>query len=204
MLNEAPHESPATSIVVVMVVLASQSPRRRELLTLAGIPFVVRVAGVAEIRSQSELASDYVKRLALEKARAIEYSPGELILAADTTVVVDNGHLEEVVLEKPTDRADARRMMELLSGRTHRVLTGICLRGEGVDLVDVALTMVRFAPLSPIEIDEYVDSGEPMDKAGGYAIQGRAAKFVESIEGCYFNVMGLPISLVYQHLKRFQ
>ena len=187
-----------------MVVLASQSPRRRELLTLAGIPFVVRVTGVAEIRSAGELASDYVKRLAFEKARAIEYGPSELVLAADTTVVLDNGHLEEVVLEKPVDKADARRMMELLSGRAHRVLTGICLRGDGVDLVDVALTTVRFAPLSSIEIEEYVDSGEPMDKAGGYTIQGRAAKFVESIEGCYFNVMGLPISLVYRHLKRFQ
>ncbi len=187
-----------------MVVLASQSPRRRDLLTLAGIPHVVRLAGVPEIRVDGELAADYVQRLAFEKAKAIHYAPGELILAADTTVVVDNDHLEEVVLEKPADRADARRMMTMLSGRGHRVLTGICLRGEGVDLIDLAVTMVRFAPLSAGEIDDYVDSGEPFDKAGGYAIQGLAAKFVESIEGCYFNVMGLPVSLVYKHLKKFQ
>ena len=186
-----------------MVVLASQSPRRRELLALAGIPFAVRVAGVPEIRADNELAVDYVKRLAVDKARAIEPAPGEVVLAADTTVVIDTDQ-EEIVLEKPANSADARRMMELLSGRAHRVLTGICLRSGSLELVDVALTKVRFSPLTAQEIDDYIASGEPMDKAGGYAIQGRAAKFVESIDGCYFNVMGLPVSLVYRHLKRFQ
>lgn len=186
-----------------MVVLASQSPRRRELLTLAGIPFVVRVAGVPEVHKPGELAADYVQRLAVDKARAIEQGPGEIVLAADTTVVVDAER--ETVLEKPADAAEARRMMALLSGRAHRVLTGICLRGaDGTEVVDVALTLVRFSALSDQEIDDYVASGEPMDKAGGYAIQGRAATFVESIEGCYFNVMGLPVSLVYRHLKGFQ
>ena len=183
------------------VVLASQSPRRRELLTLAGIPFVVRVAGVREVHRAGELASEYVKRLAVEKARAIEQSPGEIVLAADTTVVL--GTDNETVLEKPADAEDARRMMALLSGRSHRVLTGICLKGTSVEVVDLAMTRVRFSALSEKEIEDYVASGEPMDKAGGYAIQGLAAKFVESIDGCYFNVMGLPLSLVYRHLKRF-
>jgi septum formation protein len=95
-------------------------------------------------------------------------------------------------------------MIELLSGRTHRVLTGVCLRDQTREVVDLASTKVRFAELTPVEIDEYVASGESMDKAGGYAIQGQAAKFVESIDGCYFNVMGLPLSLVYRHLKKFQ
>lgn len=186
------------------VVLASQSPRRRELLTLAGIPFVVRVAGVPEIHREGELAADYVKRLARDKARGVEQTPGEIVLAADTTVVLDDRHGQETVLEKPADEADARRMMELLSGRTHRVLTGICLCSQGVEVVDAAVTQVRFSKLNKREIEDYVSSGEPVDKAGGYAIQGLAAKFVESIEGCYFNVMGLPVSLVYRHLKRFQ
>lgn len=184
------------------VVLASQSPRRRELLTLAGIPFVVRVAGVPELHREGELAAEYVKRLAVDKARAIAQSPGEIVIAADTTVVL--GTDSETILEKPTDAEDARRMISLLSGRSHRVLTGICLKGSSVEVVDIALTRVRFSALSEQEIDDYVASGEPMDKAGGYAIQGLAAKFVESIDGCYFNVMGLPLSLVYRHLKRFQ
>ena len=184
------------------VVLASQSPRRRELLTLAGIPFVVRIAGVPELHREGELAADYVKRLAIEKARAIEPSAGEIVLAADTTVVL--GTDNETVLEKPTGAEDAKRMMALLSGRSHRVLTGICLKRSSVELVDLAVTRVRFTTLTEKEIEDYVASGEPMDKAGGYAIQGLAAKFVESIEGCYFNVMGLPLSLVYRHLKRFQ
>ena len=182
----------------MLVVLASQSPRRSELLRSAGIPFVVRVSGVPEVRTPGESAYDYVKRLAVDKARAVERGPGEVVLAADTTVVVD-----EMVLEKPADAAEARRMLELLSGRTHQVLTGICLRGEHEEVVDVALTHVRFSRLTAQEIAEYAASGEPSDKAGGYAIQGRAAKFVESIDGCYFNVMGLPVSLVYRHLKRF-
>ena len=188
----------------MIVVLASQSPRRREILTFAGIPFVVRAAGVPEVRATGENAADYVKRLALEKARAIDCRDGEVVLAADTTVVVDGECGEEIVLEKPADAAAARRMMELLSARTHRVLTGICLRGDGDEVVDGALTRVRFSFVTSGEIDEYVASGEPMDKAGGYAIQGLASKFVESIDGCYFNVMGLPVSLVYRHLRNFQ
>jgi septum formation protein len=182
-----------------LVVLASKSPRRREILSFAGIPFVVRAADVPEILGEAESATDYVKRLAVDKARAIEAGADEVILSADTTVVVDRA-----ILEKPIDRADARRMIESLSGRTHRVLTGICLRNHAREVVDIASTEVRFAELTALEIDRYVATGESMDKAGGYAIQGQAAKFVESIDGCYFNVMGLPISLVYRHLKGFQ
>lgn len=183
-----------------MVVLASQSPRRREILMFAGIPFVVRPAGIPEIRREGERADAYVQRLALEKARAVTREPGEIVLAADTTVVID----EDSVLEKPADAEDARRMLKALSGRPHRVLTGICLLGAGIEVIDIAVTRVCFAALSDSEIDDYVATGEPMDKAGGYAIQGRAAKFVESIDGCYFNVMGLPVAIVYKHLKRFQ
>jgi septum formation protein len=194
---------------MLVVVLASKSPRRREILSFAGIPFFVRPADILEIRAPNESAIDYVKRLALDKARAIEtVAPDEVILSADTTVVVDNPigdlHHDELILEKPTDSADARRMIELLSGRSHRVLTGICLRNRTREIVDFASTTVRFAQLTPLEVDQFIATGESMDKAGGYAIQGQAAKFVESIDGCYFNVMGLPISLVYRHLKRFQ
>ena len=184
------------------ILLASQSPRRREILTLAGIPFTVRAGGVEEIRAHGEAGIDYVQRLAREKARAVSADDGQIVLAADTTVVVeDNG---EVVLEKPADAIDARRMLSLLGGREHIVYTGICLRKAGFETVDVATTRVRFSYLTRDEIDAYVASGEPMGKAGAYAIQGLAAKFVESIDGCYFNVMGLPISLVYRHLKNLQ
>lgn len=182
----------------MLVVLASKSPRRREILTFSGIPFVVRAADVEEIRAPGEAAADYVRRLALDKARAVEPGEGEVVLAADTTVVVG-----DAVLEKPVDAGDARRMVHLLAGNVHEVLTGFCLRTQSKEIVDVATTRVRFIPMSDAEIDEYVASGESMDKAGAYAIQGRAAKFVESIEGCYFNVMGLPLSLVYRQLKQF-
>ena len=120
------------------------------------------------------------------------------MLAADTVVVVD-----EHLLEKPRDHADARRMLSLLSGRDHEVLTGICLRSEDRKIVDAATTRVHFMRLTAEEIEEYVRSGEPMDKAGAYAIQGLASKFIDRIEGCYFNVVGLPMALVYQHLKKF-
>jgi septum formation protein len=179
-----------------MLVLASQSPRRAEILRNAGIPFTVRPAEVDETPREGERPGPYVRRLAEAKARAIEADPDEIVLAADTTVVAA-GEL----LAKPVDAADARRMLHLLSGRRHEVLTGICIRRGADVLRDQASTAVWFAPLSDGEIEEYVDSGEPMDKAGAYAIQGRASRFVERIEGCYFNVMGLPVSLVWRHLK---
>jgi septum formation protein len=178
------------------LVLASQSPRRREILAAAGLAFTVRAPRILEQRAPGEAPEPYVLRLAREKAAAVEIAPGEIVLSADTTVVVDDH-----VLEKPLDRADARRMLALLSGRTHAVITGLCLRTSGRTIADSAVTRVRFMPLTNAEIAAYAASGEPMDKAGAYAIQGLASKFVDRIEGCYSNVVGLPIALVYRHLK---
>ena len=179
-----------------MLVLASQSPRRREILERAGFELSVRVSGVPEERLAGEHADAYVRRLARAKAVAVPRESGEIVLGADTVVV-----LGEDVLEKPRDTAHAIEMLAMLSGAEHRVITGICLRHEGGQICDSAETAVRFAPLSRAEIEDYVRSGEPMDKAGAYAIQGLAAKFIERIDGCYFNVVGLPVSLVYRHLK---
>ena len=176
--------------------LASRSPRRREILRQAGIPFVVRPMEVDETPCPGEAAGDYAMRIAREKAGAAVASPGEIVLAADTTVLI---HGE--ILGKPLDAADARRMLRLLSGQRHTVLTGICLRSASRIVEDCAETSVWFAPLSSQEIEDYAASGEPMDKAGAYAIQGLASKFIERIEGCYFNVMGLPVALVYRHLR---
>jgi len=179
-----------------MLVLASQSPRRREILRQAGIPFTVRAADVDESLLAGESPADYVQRLAAAKAYAIEAAEGEIVLGADTTVVIDGQ-----ILAKPADAAEARRMLGLLSGRRHEVLTGICLRNGAGAVRDCVTTGVVFAPISDTEIDEYVASGEPMDKAGAYAIQGLASKFVARIEGDYFNVMGLPVALVYRRLR---
>ena len=177
-----------------MLVLASQSPRRAEILRQAGILFVVRAAPVDETPLSQETPEDYVRRLAVSKACAVPADPSEIVLAADTTVVVD-----QEILAKPVDAADARRMLALLSGRRHEVMTGVCLHRGERQICDLAVTAVWFAPMSPEEIDGYVASGEPMDKAGAYAVQGAASKFIPRIEGCYYNVMGLPIALVYRH-----
>lgn len=177
-----------------MLVLASQSPRRAEILRQAGIPFVVRVAPVDETLLPAETPEDYVRRLAEAKARAVPADPDQLVLGADTTVVVDHH-----ILAKPENAADARRMLALLSGRRHEVMTGVCLRRGDEQVCDHAVTAVWFAPMSAAEIDAYVATGEPMDKAGAYAVQGSASKFIPRIEGCYYNVMGLPVALVYQH-----
>ena len=178
------------------LVLASQSPRRRELLSVAGFHFSVRARPVEEVRRAGESPVDYVRRLAQAKAEAAREQADEIVLGADTIVVLDDR-----VLEKPVDAEEARNMLQLLSGRGHTVITGICLLHEPSVIVDHSATQVRFAPLCDSEILEYVASGEPFDKAGAYAIQGLASKFVESVEGCYFNVMGLPLSLVYRHWK---
>jgi len=180
----------------VTLVLASQSPRRAEILRQAGIPFTVRVAPVDETPLPGEPPVRYVERLAELKAAAVDAAPDEIVVAADTTVVVD-GHM----LGKPTDEADARRMLSLLSGRRHEVVTGICLRRGAERMVDHAVTAVWFAPMSEPEIAAYAASGEPVDKAGAYAIQGLASKFITGIDGCYFNVVGLPVPLLYRHLN---
>jgi len=179
-----------------MLVLASASPRRSEILRQAGIPFLVRPAQVDEMALPGENPVDYVRRLARDKALAIPAGADEIVLGADTTVVADGE-----MFAKPEDEADAAHMLARLSGRQHRVLTGIYLKSVTGAVEDVAETSVWFAQLSDQEIADYVASGEPMDKAGAYAIQGLASKFIERIEGCYFNVMGLPVALVYRRLR---
>jgi septum formation protein len=180
-----------------VLVLASKSPRRQQILRDAGIPFVVRRPGdVPEVRLGNESPEVYVRRLAREKAQAVPVHTGEVVLGADTVVVIGGQ-----VLEKPRDQADAMRMLALLSGREHEVITGVCLRTETQIIVDAATTRVRFVPLTEDELAAYAASGEPMDKAGGYAIQGLASKFIDRIEGCYFNVVGLPVALVYRYWR---
>jgi septum formation protein len=177
-----------------VLVLASGSPRRAELLREAGIPFLADPAHVDEATRAGEAPEAYVQRLAVDKARAVaRRHPERVVLAADTTVVVDG-----TVLGKPADREDAARMLRLLSGRDHLVLTGVCLvvPPDGAVHTDIAATTVAFKPLDAAEIAAYVDSGEPMDKAGAYAIQGGAAPFVRHLDGSYSNVVGLPVSLV--------
>jgi septum formation protein len=179
-----------------VLILASRSPRRAELLRAAGIDFTVRAADVDETALPNESPRNYVTRLAFEKAQAIP-AASETVLAADTTVVIDNQ-----ILGKPIDPADAKRMLQALSGRKHEVITGICLRRGSRVIQDVDVTGVWFAPLTEAEIDRYVASGEPMDKAGAYAIQGLASRFIPRIEGSYSNVVGLPVALVSQALSK--
>jgi len=179
------------------IVLASASPRRAELLRAAGIDFDVQPAHVDEAIVTGETPKEYVSRLAEAKARLVyERDVRCLVLAADTAVVVD-AH----ILGKPLDEADASRMLRMLSGRAHDVLTAVSVFHPG-QIVDtrVDVTTVEFAPLSDEDINWYVSSGEPMDKAGAYAVQGLASRFVTRIEGSYSNVVGLPVALVYQML----
>ncbi len=182
------------------MILASQSPRRLELLRTAGINFVAQAADVDEARLQGEAAEEYVRRLAREKALCVARSapPGTLVLGADTAVVAAGN-----ILGKPRDAADARQMLRLLSGATHRVITGICFvrAPETIEALRHETTTVVFQPLTEIEIEQYVGSGEALDKAGAYGIQGLASRFVTRIEGCFFNVVGLPISRVYEVLS---
>jgi septum formation protein len=174
------------------IILASASPRRKELLAQAGFQFQVVASGIPEVRQAGESPIAFVTRLAREKAQDVaSRSPqGCILVGADTVVVCD-----EEVLGKPVDADDAKRMLRLLAGRTHHVITGVCvLRGDVVESA-VEVTMVQMLTMSSQEMEDYVDSGEPMDKAGGYAIQGRAARWIPRIQGCYFNVVGLPLAL---------
>ena len=179
------------------LVLASGSPRRADLLRAAGIPFDVFPVDVDEHFRAGEKPEHAVARLAQAKAAVAAVShPDEIVLGADTTVVVRGE-----ALAKPTDAADAARMLRLLSGRSHEVLTGVCLTRQGRRLVHVEPTRVRMAQLGESEIAWYVSTGEPFDKAGGYAVQGLGSRFIEGIDGSYSNVVGLPISSVYELLK---
>lgn len=184
-----------------MLIMASASPRRRELLTQAGFAFEVRPAHIPEDPLPGEDPIAYVTRLAREKAEAVyrdvaasaEKADGGRIavLGADTTVTLD-----QQILAKPEDAADAARMLRTLSGRTHQVMTGVALVMADRAEVAAEVTAVQFLTLSDEEIAAYVATGEPMDKAGAYAIQGFAARWIPRVEGCYFNVVGLPLSLV--------
>lgn len=172
------------------LILASSSPRRRELLQAAGIEFSVQTSDVAEKRNLGESPLDYAKRLARDKAEAVaEKNPRSFVLGADTIVIVGNH-----VLEKPADARDAARMLKLLSNRSHQVTTAVCLISpDGKQRVESETTDVYFHELSDADIRDYVGHGEPMDKAGAYAIQGRAAAFVPELRGSYTGVMGLPL-----------
>ncbi|MGP8187736.1 MAG: Maf family protein [Terracidiphilus sp.] len=186
-----------------MLVLASASPRRRELLTQAGFSFEVHPAHIPEDPLPGEDPIAYVTRLAREKAESVFHeitkasasekraAAAPQVLGADTTVALGN-----VILGKPADPADAARILRLLSGRTHRVLTGVALVTANSTEVAAEVTAVRFLTLSDKEIAAYIATGEPMEKAGAYAIQGRAARWIPRIVGCYSNVVGLPIALV--------
>ena len=195
-----------------MIVLASASPRRQELLRNAGIPFTVQPADIDETPLAGEAPRDCAERLAREKALAVfRIRPQDYVLGADTIVVVD-----DMILGKPRDADDAGRMLRLLSGRTHAVITGVCVVGPAAasESGDTAskqrqlpertaseTTLVTMCELSEDEIRDYVATGEPMDKAGAYAIQGLASRWIPRIEGDYSNVVGLPVALVYRMLR---
>jgi septum formation protein len=185
-------------ITLPPLVLASGSPRRAEILTSVGWEFTRSVPDIDESEIDGEPAEQYVKRLAAEKAETIERSfPGVLILAADTTVVV-----EDRILGKPNDLEHAREMLRALSGRWHDVLTGVAIGENGETRVDIERTGVKFSQMNESEIEFLARMGDPLDKAGAYAVQAQAALFIEEIRGDYWNVVGLPISLVYRMIKK--
>ncbi|MEW5975044.1 MAG: Maf family protein [Acidobacteriota bacterium] len=182
----------------IPLILASASPRRTELLRLLVQDFESQPAEIDESPRPSETAAALVERLALEKAQVASRSrPEALVIGADTVVV-----LEGEVLGKPLNGEQAQGMLTRLSGRTHEVLTGVSLAYGGQAEIATAQTQVTFSHLSDREIRDYVATGEPLDKAGAYGIQGYGSRFVEKVDGCYFNVVGLPVSLLYRMLKR--
>ena len=176
------------------LILASGSPRRSEILNSVGWEFTKDVPDIDESERDGETPEDYVQRLAREKGAAVgERHPGEIVLAADTTVVIN-----DQIIGKPKDIADAHRMLSLLSGSWHEVLTGIAVIRDGTADPGLQRTRVKFAPMTDDEIDFLVEKGDPLDKAGAYAVQAQAALFIEGIEGDYWNVVGLPVRLVYE------
>ena len=177
-----------------ILILASGSPRRRQLLEMLGLEVAIQPPHIPEIREPHELPQPYVERLAREKAASVS---GDLVLAADTTVVV-----EGEVLEKPADPDDALRMLRRLQGRTHQVITAIALKTSGGTLTATDITAVTFRAADDAFLAAYVATGEPMDKAGAYGIQGYGAALVEGIQGDFFSVMGLPVRLVLQLLEQ--
>lgn len=184
---------------IPQLILASASPRRAEILRLVGWPFETLAVDIDESRGPTEKAPNYVERLAQAKAEAASSRrPRRTIVGADTVVVIG-----DQVLGKPSDADDARRMLRLLEGQWHRVLTGVAIHDGAASHSKVAhqTTEVKFASMKDDEISWYVGTGEPLDKAGAYAIQGLGARFIEEIKGDYFNVVGLPVRLVYELLN---
>lgn len=192
-----------------MLILASASPRRQELLRNARILFKVHPADIPEVYQTGESPRSFAERLAREKAEhvfsRIQAAPGQPVLGADTIVIVDGE-----VLTKPADEAEAARMLRRLSGRRHEVTTGVCLVGLSANedesrrrFCDVRseTTQVTFQEVTDEEIEEYLSTGEPMDKAGAYAIQGAASRWIPRVEGCYTNVVGLPVPLVFRMMQ---
>ncbi len=186
----------------MQLILASNSPRRQQLLRNAGFQFEVRPSKIQEIRHPGETPENFARRAAREKALDVAASslPDSLVLGADTVVVVGGE-----ILGKPAGPEDASRMLHMLSGSNHHVVTGVCLirAPDRVEALEHETTLVTFRPLGEREILDYVQSGESFGKAGAYGIQGLASKFVARIEGCYFNVVGLPVALVYEILEPF-
>jgi septum formation protein len=174
--------------MTTILTLASASPRRRQLLEMLGIPVRVEPSRIPEVRLPGETPLQYAERLAVAKARAV---PGDLVLGADTTVLLDGD-----LLEKPVDEADALRMLRRLQGRTHEVISSVALAVGGEIRVASDITRVSFRPCEDEFLRAYIATGEPMDKAGAYGIQGYGAALVERIEGDFFGVMGLPVRLV--------
>ncbi len=184
----------------VKFILASASPRRRELLASIGLDFDIMPSHVPEVHAEGEAPEEYVARLSRDKAGALAREhPSRWIIAADTTV-----RLGDQLLEKPEDAADAARMLTTIAGKTHIVYTGVTLENIERDYRDtrVAESEVRMLPLSASEIEWYVRTGEPLDKAGAYAVQGKGAMFIDSIHGSYTNVVGLPLATLFQMLRK--
>src|SRR5262245_5912618 len=186
-------------ITIPKIILASASPRRAEILRTVGWPFEALPVDIDESRRPSEEAPNYVERVASEKAEAAaRLASGTVIVGADTAVVIG-----DEILGKPRDDEDATRMLRLLRGRWHQVLTGIAIfdREASATCTTHEVTEVKFAEMNEDEVSWYVATGEPIDKAGAYAIQGQGARFIEEIKGDYFNVMGLPVSLLYRLVR---
>ncbi len=180
------------------LILASGSPRRSEILTSVGWDYTKHVADIDESERAGELPEDYVVRLAREKAEAVAVSySNDIVLGADTTVVIDRQ-----IIGKPLDHDDARRMLSMLAGNWHEVITGIAVVTNGETNSAMQRTRVKFAPMSESEINFLAERGDPLDKAGAYAVQAQAALFIEGIEGDYWNVVGLPIKLVYELIMK--
>jgi septum formation protein len=187
-----------TAVELPHLILASGSPRRSEIMSSVGWTFTKDVPDVDESEIEGEPPEVYVQRLARTKAEAVAARhPDEIVLGADTTVVIDGQ-----IIGKPIDDDDARRMLRMLSGNWHDVLTGIAIAKNEETHVGLQRTRVKFAELTGPEVDFLVELGEPLDKAGAYAVQAQAALFIEGIEGDYWNVVGLPINLVYMMMKR--